>query len=100
MTKPLLNLRFTEHAQDQLSTLDEFERRRVNALCNDLRNWSNDEFIHKLARPVPSLESTYLLRTGSEWVIGFRLSPTEVTILSIFHKDTVRAFEAAGQVQA
>jgi hypothetical protein len=100
MTKPLLSLRFSDHARDQLSTLDEVDRRRVNALCNDLRNWDNDEFIHKLARPVPSMEGAYLLRTGSDWVIGFRLSATEVTILSIFHEDTVRTFEAAAQVGA
>jgi hypothetical protein len=100
MNEPLLNLHFSEGAEDQISTLGEIDRRRVTALCNDLRNWHIDESVRKLAHRVPSMENAYLLRTSSDWRIGFQLSQDTVTILSIFRKETNRAFELAGQGHA
>lgn len=97
MAGPVLNLRFDYNAEDQISTLGEVDRRRVLGLCNEIRNWHNDEVVRKLARPIATFKDEYVFRTNSDWVIGFHLGAEDVTIMSIFRKDTNRAFEAAAQ---
>jgi hypothetical protein len=97
MAQDLLNLQITEQAQIACDTLGPEERRLVSSWFDHLRNWRNDNFIRSKSRRLETDEEVYVFQTSSDLVIAFRIDGDQVTVLSVFRGDALRAFSSALQ---
>lgn len=93
MIENLLNLQLSEQAIIAYDLLGSEERRLVDAWFDHLRNWRSDEFIRSRSKVIDSDEDLYVFQTSDDIVIAFRILGNEVTVVSIFRKDALRAFE-------
>jgi hypothetical protein len=90
-----MNLQVTEQARMAYSSLGPDDRRLVDAWFDHLRNWRNDEFVRSRSRRLRADEDLYAFQTSSDDImIGFRINDSEITVLSIFRREWLRAFEA------
>jgi hypothetical protein len=93
----VLNLQLAEHAEIAYSTLGPEDRRLVDAWCDHLRNWRNDEFIRSRSKRLDSDEELYAFETSSDIVLVFKIVGKKVIVLSIFRKEALRSFETMAE---
>jgi hypothetical protein len=75
-----------------LRTLDAAGVRRFRAWFDRLGNWDGDELVRKRSYPLESMPGVYVLKTGGEIWIFFRIDEEVITILDIANKSAVLAF--------
>ena len=90
----LLNVQFSQQAQAALLSLGEEDRRVLNSLFSHLRNWRNDEFIRTRSKRLRQTEDVFVFETTTDLLFAFELEGEVITVLSIFRRDVLRAFEA------
>ena len=77
-----------------LRTLDNENRRRVDAWFGHLANWDGDEFVRSHSHILDSLPGLYVLKTNSDLRIFFTIQENTVTVIDIATKQTI---ETSGQ---
>jgi hypothetical protein len=97
MAEDLLSVQIAEHAEIVYSTLGQEDRRLVDAWCDHLRNWRNDEFIRSRSRRLASDQEMYAFQTSTDIVLVFEISGNKVTVLSIFREEALRSFETMAE---
>ena len=97
MAENLLLVQIAEHAKIAYSTLGPEDRRLVDAWCDHLRNWRNDEFIRSRSKRLVSDEEMYSFQTSSDIVLAFKIDGNKVIVLSIFRKEALRSFQAMAE---
>ncbi len=100
MAENLLNLQISEQARIAYTSLGPEDRRLVEAWFDHLRNWRNDDFIRSKSKRLNPDEEIYVFQTSTDIVIAFAITANEVTVLSIFRKETLRAFETMAERSA
>jgi hypothetical protein len=82
-------------------TLDDDNRRRVDAWVRHLSNWETDLSVqkesHLLALEDNANSNTYILRTSTDLRIFFVLHADHIELIDIARRDTMREFAEASQ---
>ena len=88
-----MQVEFSRAADWQLRTLEE-DRAEVNAWCDRLRHWEDDQDLRSRSRllNVPGQGKTYLLATNSDYRLFFILHADRIEVIDIAHKDTLQRF--------
>jgi hypothetical protein len=72
-----------------LRTLGPEDRQKVLAWFDHLKNWENDAWLRKHAKPVNSSDNVYVLQTSGELRIFFRLEQDRIVLLDLATKATI-----------
>jgi mRNA-degrading endonuclease RelE of RelBE toxin-antitoxin system len=81
-----------------LRTLDADGVRKVHAWFDHLRNWEDDEFVRAHSHTLEGVSGVYVLKTGTDIRIFFRIDGNTVTILDIAKKAAIMS--SGGRVVA
>lgn len=74
-----------------LRTLDQEDRRKVEAWFNRLRNWDSDPFVREHSHRLDSASDVYVLKTSTDLRIFFSLQGITITIRDIARKQSIVA---------
>jgi hypothetical protein len=79
----------TQPVEIALRTLGPEDRQEVHVWLNHLRSWENDAFLRSRAKKVNASDNVYVLKTGGEFRIFFRLEQERIVILDLATKATI-----------
>lgn len=95
----LIDVVVSDHARMALTSLGADDRRRVHSWFDNLANWKNDRNVRSRARPIPSEPNLYVLRTGGDILLVFRLEKDSIVVESVHREHAVEAFRHAAEVE-
>ncbi len=72
-----------------LRTLGPQDRQEVLAWFDNLRNWESDSWLRSRAKQVNPSDNVYVLKTGGEFRIFFRLEQDQIVVLDLATKATI-----------
>jgi len=84
-----MNVILTQPVEIALRTLGPEDREKVVAWFDHLKNWENDSLLRSQAKRVNSADNVYVLKTGGDVRIFFRLEQDRIAILDIATKATI-----------
>jgi hypothetical protein len=92
-----MQIEFSRAADWQLKTLEDDDRRQVNAWCDRLRHWEEDQDVRSRSRllHVPGYGEIHFLTTNTDYRLFFILHSDRIEIIDIAHKDTLQRFVQA-----
>jgi hypothetical protein len=88
-----MNVIQTQPVEIALRTLDEEDRRKVEAWFERLKNWEKDASVRERSQKLPSADGVYVLKTTGRFVIFFRLEQDRIVLLDIATKRTIQMFD-------
>jgi hypothetical protein len=90
-----MDLVLAEPAEIALRTLEQDDRRRVNALCDALKNWENDATIRSRSKLLAGDDGTYVLDTSTDICIFFTFDQGRIVVLDIARRSSLALFAHA-----
>jgi mRNA-degrading endonuclease RelE of RelBE toxin-antitoxin system len=82
----------TPSVEVALRTLDDDNRRRMQAWFGQLANWDGDDFVRTHSHRLDSIPGVYVLKTNTDFRIFFTIHGNTVTIIHITRKQSILAF--------
>lgn len=96
MAERKLNVTIADTARVYYSALGPKDRRKVDGWLERLRDWHSDPFGRENSQRLKDDEELYALRPPRGQIIPvFRLSRTDVTVITFLEAEGIRAFQAA-----
>jgi mRNA-degrading endonuclease RelE of RelBE toxin-antitoxin system len=72
-----------------LRTLDDDNRRQVQAWADHLANWDGDALVRSHSHSLDSIPGVYVLKTSTDLRIFFKIHGNTVTIIDIAKKQSI-----------
>jgi hypothetical protein len=80
-----------------MRTLGPEEVRRVHAWFGHLANWDDEPFVRENSHLLADVPGVYVLRTGTDMRIFFRIDGDTITVLDVATKQAIMTTAAPGE---